>query len=101
MHEQNMQQASIKTVGAALEELLHGLGLDKKLHEYDAVVFWEHVVGKQIARMSTATKISNGTLIVRVKTSVWRNELTLRKKEIVQRLNEYLGSEIVSDITFQ
>jgi predicted nucleic acid-binding Zn ribbon protein len=91
---------SIEPLHAALDTLVQGLGIKNKLHEYDAVVYWEDAVGAQIAKMTTATRITQGTLFVQVKTSTWRNELTLRKKEIMAKLNVFVGSEIVKDIKF-
>jgi predicted nucleic acid-binding Zn ribbon protein len=92
---------SIKTIGSAIDELVNGLGIQKKLQEYDAVVYWENVVGERIAQMTTATRILQGVLFVHVKTSTWRNELTLRKKEIIDKLNIVIGIEVVKDIKFQ
>ena len=91
----------IKSVGTALDELIGDLGIGKKLQEYDAVVLWDTAVGDRIAQMATAVKIVQGTLFVRVKTSTWRNELTLRKNQIKEKLNECIGSEVVRDIKFQ
>lgn len=92
---------SIKPISSALDELVNGLGIQKKLQEYDAVVYWEHVVGERIAQMTTATRILQGVLYVHVKTSTWRNELTLRKKEMIDKLNMTIGIDIVKDIKFQ
>jgi predicted nucleic acid-binding Zn ribbon protein len=80
---------------------VNGLGIQKKLHEYDAVIYWENVVGERIAQMTTATRILQGVLFVHVKSSTWRNELTLRKKEIIGKLNIFIGVDAVKDIKFQ
>ena len=92
---------SLKPIGLAINELVNVLGIQKKLQEYDAVVYWEGVVGERIAQMTTATRIIQGVLFVHVKTSTWRNELTLRKKEIIDKLNNVIGIDIVKDIKFQ
>lgn len=94
-------RSSVKPIGSALNELVKGLGIQKKLQEYDAVVYWESVVGERIAQMTTATRILQGVLFVHVKTSTWRNELTLRKKEIIDKLNIVIGINVVKDIKFQ
>jgi len=83
-----------------LEELVRKLGIKKKLQEYDAVLRWEEIVGQQIARVTVATRITKGILFVRVKSSAWRNELTMRKVEIKEKLNTALGEDIVTDIKF-
>jgi len=90
-----------KIIGSAIDELVNVLGIQKKLQEYDAVVYWESVVGERVAQMTTATRILQGVLFVHVKTSTWRNELTLRKKEIISKLNMTIGSNAVKDIKFQ
>jgi predicted nucleic acid-binding Zn ribbon protein len=92
---------SVKAIDSALDELVSGLGIKKKLQEYDAIVYWERVVGERIAQMTTATRILQGVLFVHVKTSTWRNELTLRKKEIINKLNIEIGINVVKDIKFQ
>ena len=91
---------SIKSINIAIEELVNDLGIKKKLVEVDAVVHWEEVVGRKIAQMTEATRITKGVLFVSVKTSTWRNELTIRKKEIIEKLNNFIGKEIVKDIKF-
>ncbi|MBI3587427.1 MAG: DUF721 domain-containing protein [Ignavibacteriales bacterium] len=91
----------IKTLGEAIEELVQSLGIKKKLHEYEAVLQWEQIVGGQIAKVATATRITKGVLFVKVKTSTWRNELTIRKPEIIKKINGAIGEEIVNDIKFQ
>lgn len=93
--------SSSKPIGLALDELIQSLGIQPKLKEYEAVLQWEAAVGEQIARVTMAMRITQGTLFVKVTTGVWRYELTLRKKEIIQRLNTKLGSEVVRDIKFQ
>jgi len=93
--------SSIKSIDSALDELVSILGIQKKLQEYDAVVYWEDVVGERIAQMTKVTRILQGVLIVHVKTSTWRNELTLRKKEIIDKLNNVIGTDVVKDIKFQ
>jgi predicted nucleic acid-binding Zn ribbon protein len=96
-----VQHTPIKTIGSAMDELVKSLGIQKKLQEYDAVVYWELAVGERIAQVATATRIQQGILFVHVKTSTWRNELVLRKNEIMDKLNTLIGIDVVKDIKFQ
>jgi predicted nucleic acid-binding Zn ribbon protein len=95
-----MQHIATKPIRLALDDLVNNLGIKQKLSEYDAVVLWEETVGEQIAKMTTATRITQGVLFVRVKTGTWRNELTMRKKEIMEKLNNVIGINVVRDIKF-
>jgi predicted nucleic acid-binding Zn ribbon protein len=88
-------------ISRALDDLIGSLGIKGKISEYDAVLMWGEVVGDQIVKAATAESISKGVLSVRVKTGVWRNELMLRKAEIIKKLNFALGTKIVRDIKFR
>jgi predicted nucleic acid-binding Zn ribbon protein len=94
------QHIATKPIRQALDDLVNNLGIKQKLSEYDAVLLWEDTVGEQIAKMTTATRITQGVLFVRVKTGTWRNELTMRKKEIMEKLNSVIGINVVRDIKF-
>lgn len=93
--------SSIKPIGQALQELAQSLGIDKKLQQYEAVTEWAAIVGQQIAKETEPVKIEKGVLIVRVRTSVWRNELNMRKQEIMAKLNRHIGSDAIKEIRFQ
>lgn len=90
----------IRSLGEALSDLIEHLGIKSKVREYEAVTMWESIVGPQIAKVSTATKIQKGILIVKVSNSPWRNELSIRKEEIKSKVNTALGDELVKDIKF-
>jgi predicted nucleic acid-binding Zn ribbon protein len=88
-------------LGDALDSLIESLGIRKKLREQEVFALWADVVGERIAKVAKPMRIVQGTLVVSVKTGPWRNELTMRRREIVDRLNESLGEELVRDIKFQ
>ena len=90
-----------KDLGSSLDNLVDELGIGKKLLEYEAVLQWESLVGEHIARAASAVRIANGVLLVRVRTSSWRNELSLRKAEIIKTINTGIGRDVVKDIRFQ
>jgi predicted nucleic acid-binding Zn ribbon protein len=97
----NRKSSQIKDVGSSIRQLVNDLGIREKIAEYDAVLQWESLVGEHIAKAASAVKIVKGVLFVKVKSSAWRNELSLRKQEIIGTLNTALGQEIVKDIRFQ
>ena len=97
----NRQSSQIKDIGNSIQELVDGLGIGQKIAEYDAVLRWRAIVGEHVAAATNAVKIIKGVLIVKVKSSTWRNELSMRKPEIITTLNDALGQEIVKDIKFQ
>ena len=71
------------------------------LRPHLAKVHWEGVVGPQVAGVTQVEAVRDGVLFVRVKNSVWANELTLLKEDMLRRLNSKLGGRILTDIHFK
>ena len=62
---------------------------------------WEAVVGPHIAKKATPEGIRNGILQVSVVSSVWMQELTFMKQQILERINQACESSGVKDIRFR
>lgn len=73
----------------------------KIVRKYDVLAEWPKIVGEKIAAEASAEKIENKVLKVSVLNSAWRQELTFRKREILEKINTYFGEEIVKDIQFR
>ncbi len=61
---------------------------------------WEEVAGNAAAH-SNAFRFRGTTLVVEVDSPVWLNELSMRKTEILNRLERTTGERIVTDIRFE
>lgn len=90
-----------KAIGTILKKVVRDLHLGKKLLQYEVVNEWEKIVGKKIASVTTAEKVVDGKLIVRVNSSAWRNELSFLKREIIKKINKKFMEEIITDIIFK
>jgi predicted nucleic acid-binding Zn ribbon protein len=84
----------------ALIEFAGNLGITRKLREYN-VITWEEIVGEQIAKVATPQRIENGVLHVSVPSAPWRAELTLRRHEIITRINGGSKRKVIQDIRFR
>jgi predicted nucleic acid-binding Zn ribbon protein len=93
------RQSSAKSLASALDDVLDAFSL-AKVRDYDAVVKWPDIVGEQIARVTEAVKIDKGVLVVRVTNGPWRNELTLMKGAILEKIKTSTGRSSVRDIRF-
>jgi predicted nucleic acid-binding Zn ribbon protein len=88
-------------IGAALADLTSSLGIDGTLRRYAVIAGWAEVVGDQIARVTEPQRIENGVLFVSVKTAPWRAELSLKRLDILKKLNKAAGANVVRDIRFR
>ena len=69
------------------------LGLDEKMQEYRILEVWKECVGDTISEFSRPVELKKSKLFVRVENAVWRFELSTKKIEILNRLNQALYKE--------
>ena len=77
-----------RNINETIEELLSLKGLNKAKEQGNIELVWKKAVGKTIYENTTIKNIKNKVLTIKVKNSVWRNELVFQKKEIIQKLNK-------------
>jgi predicted nucleic acid-binding Zn ribbon protein len=96
-----MNDSSPKLIGNLINSVLHQLGLDKKIKQFEIVDLWSNIVGEQISKVTKAETIKDGKLYVSVEHPTWRNELLYLKKELIDKINKEMKQEIVKDIIFR
>ena len=90
----------MKSLRKAIEEAVDGAGIKSALDQETAVTLWALVVGDVISAITRAEKVEAGTLVVRVETSVWRQELHMQKEELIKKINKKIGTKAIRDIRF-
>lgn len=93
--------------GSAINKGLQNLDIRGALRPHMAKVKWADAVGPQISAVTQVESVrpiqdkSEFLLTVRAKNSVWANELTLLKPDMIRKLNLALGGHIIGDIRFK
>ncbi|HNR67728.1 MAG TPA: DUF721 domain-containing protein [bacterium] len=90
----------MKSLAESLQELFTELGHAKKIKQVEILQKWPEIVGAQISAITIAEQIRDDVLYVRVKSMTWKSELVLRKQELLSRIAESVGKNILSDIRF-
>lgn len=84
----------------SLKNELNGLIKGIKKYQKDRFAYWEQTVGEKIAKVAVPVKNKKGVLFVKVEDAVWRFELTRRKDEILNKINEHSKKSLIKDIVF-
>jgi predicted nucleic acid-binding Zn ribbon protein len=90
----------MEAVGGVLGRVMQGLGLGTALRGWQAVEAWPRVVGPRVSRHTRAVSFRDGTLNVEVEGSAWMHELGFLKRQLVGKVNEHLGDEVVRELRF-
>ncbi|GFO60898.1 hypothetical protein GMST_32230 [Geomonas silvestris] len=87
---------------AALSDLLRaflsGTPAEKRLYEGRIWLVWDQAVGERIASHAQPSAYREGTLTVTVDSAPWMQQLTYLKKELIAKVNDELGQEMVREI---
>ncbi len=89
-----------ESLSSVLGNLLKKRGWERKIKEFQALSNWSKIVGPKVAENSKPVRIEGKKLFVKVENSVWKNELIFMEKEIKNKLNQSVHSEVVKDIVF-
>lgn len=90
----------MEAIARVLSRVLRQLGLEGDLEAWRAVDEWPEVVGPRVSQHTRAVAFRDGTLRVEVEGSAWMQELGYLKRDLIQRINRHLGSDLVRDVRF-
>lgn len=96
-----MKRTNTEPIGDLLRQYLRQQGLESPLNEYRLIQGWSHVMGPIVARYTRDLSIRNQTLYVQLSSPAVKLELMMQRRELVERLNAYVGAQVVCDIVIR
>lgn len=93
-----MFKRKVQFIGDILPRYLRDTGLEMPLQQRRLVDAWEDVAGAVAARYTAEKFIKNQTLFVHILNPALRQELSMRRSDLIRRLNERAGAALIFDI---
>lgn len=93
-----MFKRDVLPLDEVLKKLLRDEGLEMPLLQKRLVDAWEVVTGNVVSRYTAEKYIRNQTLFVKITNPALRQDLSMMRTQLVKRLNEQVGSFVISDI---
>ncbi len=90
----------METLKSAIKKAVRTAGVEKALKQESAVFLWADVDGQTISKATTAEKVDKGVLTVKTESPTWRKGLRMQKKEIIDKINNKIGSKAIREIRF-
>ena len=72
--------------------------LTKGMQQMDIREAWGKLMGNGVVSYTESVRLENKTLVVKLKSSVLREELSYGKEKIIKMINEEMGDELVIKI---
>ena len=85
-------------VRAAIHRL--GSSFERDYITHTTLSHWADIMGEMVARRVRAVAVKDKKLFLYAPDAVWKNEMRMSAPEIVQRVNNYAGGRMVTEIAF-
>jgi len=99
MQENNKQEPV--EISRLLSSVFENRKWRNKLELHRVFEFWDRTVGKEIAAVAQPSLFRGHVLWVKVKDSIWMQQLHFQKMLLLEKINKQLSNEKLSDIHFQ
>ncbi len=96
-----MQRKGTQAIGDILNDILQAQGLDIGLNGARARQAWQDTMGDAVLRYTEDISFEKGTLYVRLTSAILRNELFMCRSQIIKKLNEKIGRQVIQTIIFR
>lgn len=95
-----MFRKKVMPLSEIMARVIRDSGMETPLLQKRLIDGWEVVAGNAIAKYTQQKYIKNQTLFIKLSNPALRQDLSMRRTDLVRKLNEHVGSFIISEIRF-
>lgn len=85
-------------MSAAVDALLRRMGWAERIEVASVTSRWREVIGDRIADHCEPVTFEDGSLTVKATSTAWATQLQMMSGQIIHRINEEFGKEIVTEL---
>jgi hypothetical protein len=93
-----MQEERLKSIGEVIQSFSKQKRFKKPIQEARVINYWPELMGVTVNRYTEKIYVNYNTLFVKVGPDALRNELLYSTDVIIEKINEYIGEEIIKKI---
>lgn len=95
-----MFKRDVKVLKELILRNLRTQGLETPLLQKRLMDAWPVVMGPMVSQFTGNVVIRNQTLYVHLTNPALRADLSMNRTELVKKLNDYVGSQVIAEIRF-
>jgi len=90
----------MQSLKIAIDSMLKKFGIENAIAQNNALNIWSEIVGEKVAKHTEPNRVEHGIMIIKVSSPTWRQELYFQKTEIIKKINNKIGRNVIRDIRF-
>ncbi len=92
------RQNEFHSIQELMKDVIKENKLTKGMHQMSVKEAWSKLMGVGVASYTNKVELNGKTLIVNLKSSVLREELSYGKEKIIKMMNDELGEKLISKL---
>ena len=92
------RQNEFHSIQELMKDVIKENKLTKGMHQLSVTEAWAKLMGQVVVSYTNKIELQRTTLIVGLKSSVLREELSYGKEKIIKMMNEELGETLISKL---
>ena len=93
--------SNTNTLSSLIRKILKNPKLSERLDNLDVLEIWNDIIGSNLQKYVTDSKVYKGKLFVKLKSSTLRNEFSYKKTDLIKQINSRIGKRLIIDIIFK
>ncbi len=90
-------KGSTVDISEALVSYLRESGLEQSVLDVQIEEIWPQVIGETVAKLTRSIEMKNGLLVVHINSAALKAQLFENRFELVRKLNEAVGANVIKD----
>jgi hypothetical protein len=86
------------SIGEAIKEALRNYGIEKKILQGQIGAEWSMIIGEYLSEKVKIDRFEKDILFLQIDSSAIKNEISIRKKEIINKINNKYGQQVITEI---
>lgn len=95
-----MKRTEPKLFSEIFNDAMASVGAADAMVQHRACYMWPEIVGPGVNRYTFRRYVENGVLHVYISSASLKNELSFMRQSLLERLNDAVGSNAISEIVF-
>ncbi len=88
----------VRRISEIIDKMISSNPKLEKLKLFSVKTAWDRAVGEVISQKAKVVDIRKDVLVVLCNDPMWKGEILLRKRKILEKINEILGNKVFNDI---
>ena len=97
----NPKMPKMIDISSVISNLSKSLGFETRMIELSVQKRWHEIMGENIANHTRPGEIRYKKLYINVDNPLWMHHLLFFKEEMLKKVNDLIGREVVSEIRFK